>query len=148
LSNLSWIGPLCINHNDWTEDEDINEVVRWRRTMNLSISCFITALLIITAAFLLGAIGILYEQAACVLVDSVLFQLTVFFSMFGMAIHFYNREERQQDLSCSADYPQVCSGFTYSIGWSQVLGVLSILSSGGAAAGLYGLSRVIISRSW
>ena len=42
-------------------------------------------------ALLQGTIGILYNQAACVLVDSVLFQLTVFFSVFGIAIHLYNR---------------------------------------------------------
>ena len=37
-----------------------------------------------------GIIGVLYRQAACVLVDSVLFQLTVFFSMFGMVMRHDN----------------------------------------------------------
>ena len=31
---------------------------RWRKTMNLSISCFITALIIITAAMLLVSKGV------------------------------------------------------------------------------------------
>ena len=48
-------------------------------------------LLLIFNCLLQGLIGVLYNQAACVLVDSVLFQLTVFFSVFGIAIHLYNR---------------------------------------------------------
>jgi len=150
VSNLSWVGPKCVDHEEWSDDGhgDSSFIPRWRKTMNLSISCFITALIIITAAMLLGIIGILYRQAACVLVDSVLFQLTVFFSLFGIAIHIYNRTERRRDLSCSPDFPTVCVGVSYNSGWSQILGVLSVIFSGGAAAGLYGLSRDIISRSW
>ena len=144
LSNLTWLGPRCMDLGDWTSPAEAEDhVARWRKTMNLSISCFITALIIITAAVMLvredqkikekpfkrsfrsrnsfhspqlnflsnlsqtfslikvsdfplfllqGLIGVLYNQAACVLVDSVLFQLTVFFSVFGIAIHLYNRQ--------------------------------------------------------
>jgi len=150
VSNLSWVGPKCVDHEEWSYDGNRENgfTPRWRKTMNLSISCFITALIIITAAMLLGIIGILYRQAACVLVDSVLFQLTVFFSLFGIAIHIYNRTQRRIDLSCSPDFPTVCVSMSYNSGWSQILGVLSVIFSGGAAAGLYGLSRDIISRSW
>jgi len=92
VSNLTWLGPRCMDLDDWISPAEAEgHVARWRKTMNLSISCFITALIIITAAVMLGLIGVLYNQAACVLVDSVLFQLTVFFSVFGIAIHLYNR---------------------------------------------------------
>ena len=93
-----------------------------------------------------GIIGVLYRQAACVLVDSVLFQLTVFFSMFGMVIHYYNRQERHSDLACSPALSQLCPAMSYTGGWSQVLGLLSIFFASGTAVGLYGLSRLIISR--
>ena len=52
MSNLSWIGDRCIDHDKWSVEEDSPQP-RWRRTMNLSISCFITALIIVTAALLL-----------------------------------------------------------------------------------------------
>ena len=94
-----------------------------------------------------GIIGVLYRQAACLLVDSVLFQLTVFFSMFGMVIHYYNRQERHSDLACSPGLSHLCPTLTnYTGGWSQVLGLLSIFFASGTAIGLYGLSRLIISR--
>merc|ERR1719229_319936 len=71
LHNLSWLGPQCVDLDTWDMDEDDEvHMPRWRKTMNLSISCFITALIIIIAAIMLGTIGILYNQAACVLVDS------------------------------------------------------------------------------
>ena len=39
---------------DWTSPAEAEDhVARWRKTMNLSISCFITALIIITAAVML-----------------------------------------------------------------------------------------------
>ena len=93
-----------------------------------------------------GIIGVLYRQAACLLVDSVLFQLTVFFSMFGMVIHYYNRHERHTDLACSPSLPSLCPAMTYTGGWSQLLAIISIAATSLTAVGLYGLSRLIISR--
>ena len=53
--NLSWIGERCIEHEElgYDEEPEILSTPRWRKTMNLSLSCFITALIIITAAMLL-----------------------------------------------------------------------------------------------
>ena len=78
--------------------------------------------------------------------DSVLFQLTVFFSMFGMVIHYYNRLERHTDLACSPSLASLCPAMTYTGGWSQLLAIISIAGTSLTAVGLYGLSRLIISR--
>ena len=69
---------------------------QWRRVINLSISCCLTSLLILGAALILGFVGVVYKQvgtsvsslgnlpqAACIMVDAVLFQLTAFFALFG-----------------------------------------------------------------
>ena len=112
--------------------------------MNLSISCCITSLIIISAALLLGIVCVLYKQAACILVDSVLFQLAVFFSVFGMAIHFTNREERRLDLGSPCGHLSLCSAFSYWTGWSQYLGLGGVALCAATAACVYGLSRVII----
>ena len=54
VSNLSWLGPRCMDLDDWNSPAEAEDhVARWRKTMNLSISCFITALIIITAAIML-----------------------------------------------------------------------------------------------
>ena len=54
VSNLTWLGPRCIDLDDWNSPAEAEgHVARWRKTMNLSISCFITALIIITAAVML-----------------------------------------------------------------------------------------------
>ena len=49
-------------------------------------------MIILTAAVVLAVVGILYRQAACILVDSVLFQLAVFFSLLGITLHWIHRQ--------------------------------------------------------
>ena len=47
VSNLTWLGPRCMDLDDWNSPAEAEgHVARWRKTMNLSISCFITALII------------------------------------------------------------------------------------------------------
>ena len=112
--------------------------------MNLCISCCITSLIIISAALLLGMVGVLYKQAACILVDSVLFQLAVFFSVFGMAIHFTNRLERRPDLGSPCGQPAVCGAVSYWTGWSQYLGLGGVALCAATALCVYSMSRLII----
>jgi len=142
---LPWIGKKCYSHeNRIFPAKDKFHIPRWRRVMNLSISCCLTSLIIICAAVLLGIIGVLYKQAACILVTSVLFQLAIFFSVFGMAIHFTNRVERRQDLSSSCGSPTLCESLTYWTGWSQYLGLGGVSLCIVTAGAVYGLSRVVI----
>ena len=144
-SNLSWIGEKCItNENRKFPSKDKFSISRWRRVMNLCISCCITSLIIISAALLLGMVGVLYKQAACILVDSVLFQLAVFFSVFGMAIHFTNRLERRPDLGSPCGQPAVCGAVSYWTGWSQYLGLGGVALCAVTAVCVYGMSRLII----
>ena len=144
-TNLTWLGEKCISHeNRIFPAEDKYSIPRWRRVMNLSISCFITSLIIISAGLLLGIVGVLYKQAACILVDSVLFQLAVFFSIFGIAIHFTNRLERRPDLGCVCGHPSVCPALSYWTGWSQHMGLGGVALCAATAVQVYGLARVII----
>ena len=112
--------------------------------MNLSISCCITSLIIISAALLLGIVGVFYKQAACILVDSVLFQLAVFFSVFGMALHFTNRLERRPELGSPCVHQSLCPGLVYSTGWAQYLGLGGVALCTATAVSLYGLHRLVI----
>ena len=144
-SNLSWIGEKCIsNQNRKLPVKDKFSVSRWRRVMNLSISCCITSLIIISAALLLGIVGVFYKQAACILVDSVLFQLAVFFSVFGMALHFTNRLERRPELGSPCVHQSLCPGLVYSTGWAQYLGLGGVALCTATAVSLYGLHRLVI----
>ena len=141
---LPWIGDKCISHeNQNFPVKDEFFIPRWRRVMNLSISCCLTSLIIISVGLLLGIIGVLYKQAACILVDSVLFQLATFFSIFGMAIHVTNSTQRRQDLS-SCSQLSLCESFTFWTGWSHYLGLGGVFLCILTAGAVYGLSRVII----
>ena len=142
---LPWIGEKCVSHElRIFPAKDKFFIPRWRRVMNLSISCCLTSLIIISAALLLGIIGVLYKQAACILVDSVLFQLAIFFSVFGMAIHFTNRVNRRTDLSTSCSHGEICKSLTFWTGWSQYLGLGGVALCTATAGAVYGLSRVVI----
>ena len=56
--------------------------------INISISCGLTSLLVLVVAVVLGGAGAWHRQATCLLVDSVLFLIAVFFFLLHMAIHW------------------------------------------------------------
>ena len=143
--NLSWVGEKCVSHESRNiQSKDKFYFPRWKKVMNLSISCCITSIIIISVGLLLGIVGVLYKQATCILVHSVLLQLAVFFSIFGMAIHFTNRLERRPDIGSPCSHPFTCSALSHWTGWSQHLGLAGVMLCAVTAAQVYGLSRLVI----
>ena len=143
--NLPWVGEKCVSHESRIiKSKDKFYFPRWKKVMNLSISCCITSIIIISVGLLLGIVGVLYKQATCILVHSVLLQLAVFFSIFGMAIHFTNRLERRPDIGSPCSHPSTCPALSHWTGWSQHLGLAGVMLCAVTAAQVYGLSRLVI----
>ena len=79
VSNLTWLGPRCMDLDDWSSPAEAEDhVARWRKTMNLSISCFITALIIITAAMLLVGFRLMLLQRIIVKILCAFFPLLIY----------------------------------------------------------------------
>ena len=124
--------------------------------MNISISCCLTSLIIVMAAFVLSLVGMFYKQATCLLVDSVLMLISVFFFLLSLSLHWAHRHQRTASLTGSSH------GLVISQpGWSQYLGELtnirphslsySVFTGAGgiitallASLSLHSLSRLLI----
>ena len=121
-------------------------------------------MIILSAAVVLAVVGILYRQAACILVDSVLFQLAVFFSLLGMTLHWIHRQvsvllnkavqwEQNQYLPfCREERRAALAGpaaltgrMEFYTGWSLYLALLGVILSTMFAIAMYILSRLLIS---
>ena len=85
--------------------------------MNISISCCLTSLIIVTAAVVLGLVGMFYKQATCLLVDCVLMLISVFFFLLSLALHWAHRHQRTASLWGSSG-----TLVTSQPAWSQYLG--------------------------
>ena len=85
--------------------------------MNISISCCLTSLIIVTAAVVLGLVGMFYKQATCLLVDCVLLLISVFFFLLSLSLHWAHRHPRAASLLGSS-----LDLLSSQPGWSQYLG--------------------------
>ena len=96
----------------------------WLRVMNISISCCLTSLIIVTAALILSLVGMFYRQATCLLVDCVLLLISVFFFLLSLSLHWAHRQPRAASLLGSS-----LSLLTCQPGWSQYLGLIIIITT-------------------
>jgi len=134
-----WLGNRCYSHGEVVV-VGTDPSSRWRRVINLAISCTITSLLILPAALVLGIVGVLYRQATCIMVDAVLFQLSAFFALFGMIIHYSSRVERRRDLASPCSLNSLCAALQDYSGWASYMGAGAILCCLASALAVYAAS--------
>ena len=128
LLTLPWLGPLCVSH-EVRSLSDTRRTPQWFKVMNISISCCLTSLIILSVAMLLTVVGMWHKQVTCLIVDSVLFMLAVFFFLLHVAIHWTHSQQRVPALSLppltrvddlTREY--YSNHVTFSQGWSQHIG--------------------------
>ena len=119
LTSLPWLGDRCVSlsHSVRQETGGGGGLPPWLRVMNISISCCLTSLIIVTAALVLGLVGMFYKQATCLLVDCVLMLISVFFFLLSLSLHWAHRHQRTASLSGSSQTLLVSQP-----AWSQYLG--------------------------
>ena len=121
LTSLPWLGDRCVplSHSvrQKTGGGGGGGPPPWLRVMNISISCCLTSLIIVTAAVVLGLVGMFYKQATCLLVDCVLMLISVFFFLLSLALHWAHRHQRTASLWGSSG-----TLLTSQPAWSQYLG--------------------------
>ena len=111
LPALPWVGARCVPHE--VRHTASSSTPPWLRVMNISVSCCLTALIILSAALTMTVVGLWYRQATCLLVTSVLMLISVFFLTLSLALHWAHRHQRAaQSPSLLASGPA----------WSQYLG--------------------------
>ena len=151
VTSLSWLGPQCVQHSDKILGQDDQRMPQWFKVMNISISCCLTCLIIITVSLLLTILGMWYRQATCLTITGVMYQLATFFFLLHSAINWTHADQRVPGLSLppSHSLPQdvdasIRQQVTFYPGWSQYLGAVGIIFSLLSSVTLYVLSRVLI----
>ena len=118
LASFPWLGERCVSLSHSVRQEAGQAgLPPWLRVMNISISCCLTSLIIVTAATVLSLVGLFYRQATCLLVDCVLMIISVFFFLLSLALHWAHRHQRTASLSGSHQ-----SLVESQPAWSQYLG--------------------------
>ena len=114
LPSLPWLGERCLSHQD---RQGTGVLPQWLRVMNISISCCLTSIIIVSVALTLTTVGLWYKQATCILVTAVLMLISVFFFLLSLSLHWVHRHQRSASLSASSQ-----SVLSSSPGWSQYSG--------------------------
>ena len=141
LPAFPWIGARCFSH--YARQNVGAALPPWLRVMNISISCCLTSLIIVSAALILTVVGQWYRQATCFLVNSVLMLISVFFFLLSLSLHWFHRQERRLMLSG----PQT-SILTSRPAWSQYVGnnnLTFLLSSHFYCPGAAGVLTALLS---
>ena len=121
LTSFPWLGDRCVPLSRSVRQETGRGLLPpWLRVMNISISCCLTSLIIVTAAAVLSLVGMFYKQATCLLVDCVLMLISVFFFLLSLSLHWAHRHQRMASLSGSSQ-----ALLTSQPAWSQYLGQFS-----------------------
>ncbi|XP_023331119.1 uncharacterized protein LOC111703410 isoform X2 [Eurytemora carolleeae] len=117
------LSEKCIDHSNVYPNQT-GIPPRWLRVLVKSISCSLTSLIIIAAAIILGIVGVVYQQSACLLVDSVLYFLAAGSASTGLILYWFGTQERQDVLFRGLE---PFTGWCPAVSWIGVL--ISFLSS-------------------